>query len=221
MVCIVPALRSGKAYDFVFTIAPSILRVHSLPILLHWLNEVTAEVAASKILRQRLHYERRTWPSKHDKIQVLCQTCITDIGLVDGGLVNVTTTPFHADTNLTVINTEVVDHMDRLLLQGLMELRRLVSYEVQYSQCIVAEYFIQPVQHRGIARRSLRALRTHLQATASSIKSLLDTLHPWNVESTPPLRNGFVELWKDRLDTKVAYEAPPEARAEYVSVTYP
>lgn len=221
MVCIVPALRSGKAYDFVFNIAPSILRVHSLPILLHWLNEVTTEVAASKTLRQRLHYERRTWPPRHDKVQGLCQTCITDIGLVDGGLVTVTTNPLQVDTILNVINTEVSDHMDRLLRQGLMELRRLVSYEVQYSQCIVAEYFIQPVQHRGIARRSLRALRTHLQATASSIKTLLDALDPWNVESSPPLRNGFVELWKDRLDTKVAYEAPPEARAEYVEANNP
>lgn len=216
-VYIVPALRGEKAYDFVFNTGPLILRVNRCPILLHWLNEVTAEVASTKILRERLHYERRTWPLKHDRIQGLCQTCITDIGLVDGGLVNVSRYPLQNDTMLGVINTEILDHLDRLLRRGLMEVRRLVSYEVQYSQCIVAEYFLQPVQHRGIARRSLRTLRTHLQATGSSIKNMLDTLDPWNVEFSPPMRNGFVELWKDRLDTKVAYEAPPEARTRYVA----
>lgn len=212
MACLVPALRSDKAYRFIFKTAPLILQVHQVPILLHWLNEVTYEVAASKILRRRLHYERRTWPPRHDRIQGLCQTCITDIGTVIGGLGNVTTIPFRPDTILQVIDTKVSNHMDRLLRQGLLELRRLVSYEVQYSQCIVAEYFIQPVHHRGVARRSIRTLRTHLRATASMIKRLLDVLDPWTVESLPPLRNGFIEQWKDRLDAKVAFEAPPEAR---------
>lgn len=214
MVCVVPALRSQKAYRFIFETAPAILRVHRVPILLHWLNEVTSEVAASKILRRRLHYERRIWPPRHDRIQSLCQTCIDDIGIVNGGLVNVTTIPFQTDTILDVIDTEVSNHMDRLLRQGLMELRRLVSYEVQYSQCIVAEYFIQPVDHRGVARRSIRILRTHLQTTCSMIKRLLDALEPWTVESSPPLRNGFIDQWKDRLDTKVAFEAPAESRTE-------
>lgn len=221
MVCIVPALRSGEAYRFVVEIAPRILKVHGLPIVLHWLTEVTVEAAASKTLRLRLHYERRTWPPRHDKIQGLCQTCITDIGLVGDGLISVTTNPFQNDTILDIINTEVLDHMERLMRQGLMEIRRLVSYEVQYSQCVVAEYFLKPVNDRGMVRRSLRALRTHLQTTASNIKNLLAVLKTWIVESSARSRDGFIELWQDRLGTKVANEAPFWAQATYDILKHP
>lgn len=213
----VPALRSGPAYRFLFETAPRILRAHRLPILSYWLTETTLEAAASKIMRIRLHYERNAWPERHNRIQALCQTSMEGIASLEGDLANVTASPFEVATIDIVIDTAVSDRIDGLLRQGLMEVRRLVSYEVQHSQSVVAEYFLRPVDERGMLRRSLRVLRTHLQTTATSISDLLSALAPWTRESISMNRNGFVERWEDRLRAGLTNEAPYWARARYGS----
>lgn len=221
-----PALRSGPAYRFIFETATRILEIQQQHTLLHWLTQTTYEAAASKIMRLGLHYERNTWPQRHTRIQTLCQTSIANIGIIEGGLTNVTTIAsipapwiptYPAVPNY--MDVQVLNHMDVLLRQGLLEIQRLTSYEVQYSQSVVAQYFLRPVDERGMLRRSLRILRDHIRTTARHISALLATLRPWMQESRVPARDGFIESWEDRVRARIASDAPFSVRAPYVLMT--
>lgn len=198
---VVPALRSGKAYRFMFETAPIVLAVHGLKIVSHWLTETTVELAASRIMRLRLHYERRGWPTRHNKIQVLCQASITNIAQVEEGIVTLTSDTLFSEELDQRVAEELLDPVNALLRQGLVEVRRLMSFEIQYTQAIFTEYIIRPLNQRGMLRRSFRALWTHLENIVTDVSKLLAALQPWTQESTLGARDGFLEQCEDRLQT--------------------
>ncbi|KAJ4404832.1 hypothetical protein N0V82_010415 [Gnomoniopsis sp. IMI 355080] len=168
-------------------------------------------------MRLRLHYERRTWPTRHEKIQLLCQTSITNIGNVEEGIVNLSSFPHESEGLDDEVAEQLLDPTNALLREGLMEVHRLLTLEIQYPQAIIAEYLMMPVNQRGMLYRSLRALRTHIENVATEVTRLLAALAPWTREATFGERNGFIEECEDRLETcEIEGEGAREAMVFFV-----
>jgi hypothetical protein len=69
---VAPLIQNKNVYNFLFETAPRVLRVQQQYLLLHWLEQTTWDTGGYKILKLRLHYERKKWPKKFGNIQDLC-----------------------------------------------------------------------------------------------------------------------------------------------------
>lgn len=161
-------------YIFLFETAPDILQAQQQYLLLHWLRRITFDTASLKMIKLRLHYERNTWSQKYGKIQDLCQNITRDFETVGNNL--------QATLSRTsgVNFQQIRDRMNTLLQQSLVELHRLLGYEVRYSQCLAAECLIRTVNNPSLLRNSIGILQEYLQNTHQHASVVLDRLR--NVE---------------------------------------
>lgn len=157
-------------YIFLFETAPDILRAQQQYLLLHWLQRLTFSTASLKIIKLRLHYERRTWPQKYRKVQDLCQNVTRDLGTIGNDLRSIL-------SSTSAVNFEhLANRVNTLLRQDLVEVHRLLGYEVRYSQCLAAECLIRTVNNPSLLRRSIRILLECLQTTHERASLVLEGL---------------------------------------------
>lgn len=146
--------------------------------ILAWLSKVSLDIAGSKIMRLRLHYERRTWDDKYGRIHTLCDQVVRDASSTANSLVIYLSDLPLDDEGQIVDRDEVTRMLDDLLRQDALELNRLLDYESRYAQCLAAEYFLKDVEDRSLVRRSMHILLRHLQETCdwagAALASLLD-----------------------------------------------
>lgn len=150
-------------------------------------------------MKLRLHYERRTWPQNFQRTQDLCQNIARDSGRISRILQNLI-------SNASVAGVEgMVQRLNRLLRQDLVELHRLLGYQVRYSQCLAAECLIVTSDKPGLLGRSIGILQTHLQTTSQ-----------WT--STVLLRLRDIKKSVDMDPSSRFTEAALECEARYVSI---
>lgn len=126
--------------------------------------------ASLKIMKLRLHYERRTWPQKYKKIHDLCDSITQDLERSGNGL-----QAFLSNTPLERLE-QFTTRIYTLLRRDLAELHRLLGYEVRYSQCVAAECLIRTADNPNLLRRSISILQDHLQATHQRVSVVLERL---------------------------------------------
>lgn len=186
-------------YVFLFETAPNILRAQRQYLLLHWLEQITFDTAGYKIIKLRLHYERRTWPEKFRKIQELCQNITGDSIAIGSSLQSVV-------SNATTANlTQITPRMNTLLRRDLVELHRLLGYEVRYSQYLATECLIRTADNPGLLRKSIGILQEHLQTTTQRASNVL-------------LRLGNIRQIMAADPSSRFAEAAEESQAMYVSI---
>lgn len=118
----------------------------------------------------RLHYERRTWPQKFERIQGLCENITQNSVTIDSILQSVL-------SNASTANLEqTTRRINTLLRQDLVELHRLLGYEVRYSQCLAAECLIRTADNPGLLRNSIGILQEYLQTTSQQVSNVLLSL---------------------------------------------
>lgn len=146
--------------------------------ILAWLSKTSLDIAGSKIMRLRLHYERRTWDDKYGRIHTLCDKVVRDASEVANNLVIYLSDLPLDDEGQIIDRDEVTRLLDDLHRQDALELNRLLDYESRYAQCLAAEYFLKDVEDRSLVRRSMHILLRHLQETCdwagAALASLLD-----------------------------------------------
>lgn len=194
----VPVLRSGPAYRFIMK-AHGVLTLRAPSVVADWLILTTWDAAASKVMRLRLHYERNAWPARYTAIQTLCQTSVADFDLLEAGLASFSAAPLDART----MSANIIAHVNNLLRRDILVLQRLVGYETKYVQCVVAEYFIKPVDKRNAIRRSLRVLRDHIRTAVANLGAVMARLANWTVPTSENDRTGFVEQWEDQMRARI------------------
>ena len=156
------------------TTAPNILQRQNQRLISAWLSQVSLEMAGSKIMRLRLHYERKTWDDKYGAIRNSCQKIIQDFAAASNSLQNYLS---NADDGSGVVDLyQVMSQLHTLFRQDLLELHRLVDYESRYSQCVTAEYFLKDLDDRWLVRRSMHVLLGHLQATCGQVGGILQAM---------------------------------------------
>ena len=148
-----------------FNTAISILRVQNQNLILAWLSKTGLEIAGAKIMRLRLHYERKTWDDKYNGIQGLCQKISGDIQIARNTI--------QSFTSGTPMGNDAVTQLNALFRRDLPELHRLVDYEGRYAQNIAAEYFLKDLDDHRLVRRSMHILLGHLQQTLGQLGSVL------------------------------------------------
>ncbi|KAG8170176.1 hypothetical protein KVR01_000921 [Diaporthe batatas] len=118
-------------------------------------------------MKLRLHYERRTWPGNFKRIQDLCQNIARDSGRINTNLQTVI-------SNASAVGVEgIFQRMNHLLRQDLVELHRLLGYQVRYSQYLAAEALIGTADRPGKLGKSIGILREHLEATSQGTGTVL------------------------------------------------
>ena len=171
--------------------APDILLAQEQYLLHQWLKQLTFDAASLKIIKLRLHYERRTWPQRFGKIQDLCQKIIRDFQTVWSSLQGI-------QSNASALNlAQITDQINSLLRRDLVELERLLGNEAKYSQCLAAECLIRTADNPSLLRKSIGILRTHLVNTSRDASIALQRLR--NLEqnlATDPL-SCFTEAAED------------------------
>lgn len=139
-------------YIFLFETAPDILRARQQYLLLHWLQQMTFNTTSLKIIKLRLHYERRIWPHKYSKIQELCQNITRDLEAIGDSLRRIML------RNSAIDFEQLTTRVNNLVRQDLVEVHRLLGYEVRYSQSLATECLIRTVNNPGLLRRSINIL---------------------------------------------------------------
>lgn len=149
-------------------------------------------------MKLRLHYERRTWPEKFDKIQQFCHNITRESVAIGNSLQSVLSA---AAANLEQITLRV----NTLLRQDLVELHRLLGYEVRYSQCLAAECLISTADNPGLLRKSIGILQEHLQTATQQASNVL-------------LRLGNIRQIMAADPSSRFAEAAEECQAMYVNI---
>lgn len=157
-------------YIFLFETAPDILQAQQQYLILHWLRRITFDTASLKMIKLRLHYERNTWSQKYGKIQDLCQNITEGFKTVGNGLQAILSRTYAVNFQ------RIRNRMSTLLQQNLVELHRLLGYEVRYSQCLAAECLIKTVNNPSLLRNSIGILQGYLQNTHQHASVVLDIL---------------------------------------------
>lgn len=192
-------MKSKDVYIFLFETAPAILRAQRKYLLLHWLESVTWRAAGYKIIKLRLHYERRTWPQNFKRIQDLCQNIAQDSGRINKNLQTII-------SNASVAGAEgIAQRLNRLLRQDLVELHRLLGYQVRYSQCLAAECLIETADKPSLLGKSIAFLQKHLQTTSQWTGTVL-------------LRLGDIKRSIDMDPSSRFVEVAQECEAIYVNI---
>lgn len=132
------------------------------------------DMAAGKIMRLRLHYERKTWDEKYLDIVLKCKMIQKDTQTAGENVRNeIAGMPTGNDPHT---------HLNNLIRQDIPGLHRLLDYESRYSQGIAAEYFLKDVDDRDLVRRSMHALLVHLQTIIPHLDAV---------------QNDIMGLWSD------------------------
>lgn len=174
------------------------MRAQGQYLLLHWLEQITWGTAGLKILKLRLHYERRTWPQKFGKVHNLCQKITHESDESRSSLQGV------LSNSATAVSMEqLTGRINNLLRQDLVELHRLLGYEVRYSQCLAAECLIRTADNPGLLRRSIGILQDHLQTTSQQADTVLSRLRNIEQDLRSDTRSRFTEAAKECQDTYV------------------
>lgn len=121
-------------------------------------------------MKLRLHYERRTWPRKYRTIQDLCQNVSRELDIIGTRLQGIASSASAVDFE------QVQNRINTSLRVNLVELHRILGYEVRYSQCLAAECLIRTVDNPGSLHRSMGILREHLRATHQHVDVVLGKL---------------------------------------------
>lgn len=124
-----PALRSGPAWRFIVETATPLLQNHNQDIISHWLIQETNKAAAPKVLRLRLHYERKTWPQKSKIIRNLCQKTASDIDAVHNGLTSFMAEPLLSRDLAEILEPELVQPIVCTFLTDQTEALLVISHE--------------------------------------------------------------------------------------------
>lgn len=178
-------------YIFLFETAPDILRAQQQYLLLQWLQRITFDTASLKIMKLRLHYERRTWPQKHGKIQELCQNVTRDFETVGSSLRRIV-------SSSSAVNFEqITNQVNTLLRQDLVEIHRLLGYEVRYSQCVATEFLIRTANNPSSLRRSIIILQECLQTTQHRASLVLERLRDMRHNMAADTSSRFSEIAED------------------------
>lgn len=114
-------IRSKAALDFIITYAIPILYEYDQLSILNYLELLTREAATASLMRNRLHYEKRTWPNRLGSIVELSRTSIRNFDTIWYSLNHTFQSPLLEDT---LFNTEQVGGDIRELLMNLTELNR-------------------------------------------------------------------------------------------------
>lgn len=149
------------------------MRAQRQYLLLHWLEETTWSTAGLKILKLRLHYERRTWDQKFGRIHDLCEKITQDSEINRTILQGVLSNTSSATAGIV---GRVTGRINILLRRDLVELHRLLGYEVKYSQCLASECLIRTADNPGLLRRSIGILQGHLQTTSQQAGTVVERL---------------------------------------------
>lgn len=188
-----PLVGNKAVVTFLFVTAPSILQAQNQRLILAWLSKVSLDIAGSKIMRLRLHYERKTWDDKYGGIRNLCQNIIQKFTAASSNLQEYLSDTAEDDDNV-VDSYYVQSQLDDLLQKDLLELHRLIDYEGRYSQCVTAEYFLKDLDDRRLVRRSMHILLGHLQTTCDQVAAILQSmLEIWQSMAADPLFNEQVQ----------------------------
>lgn len=171
-----PLIGNKAVVTFLFVTAPSILQAQNQRLILCWLSKVSLDIAGSKIMRLRLHYERKTWDDKYGEIRNLCQNIIQNFTTASSDLQKYLSDTPEDDDGDVVDLYYIRSQLDVLLRQDLLELHRLIDYEGRYSQCVAAEYFLKDLDDRRLVRRSMHILLGHLQTTCDQVAAILQCM---------------------------------------------
>lgn len=140
--------------DF-FATASSILVKQKQTLIEAWLYRTSLEMIGGKMMRLRLHYERKTWDEKYSGILRLCRAIQDDIQTARENVQN--------QLSGRPTTNDPGTHLNNLIRQDIPQLHRLMDHESRYSQIIAAEYFLKDLDDRNLVRRSMHALLVHLQ----------------------------------------------------------
>lgn len=113
-------LRSQDALEFI-DYATLTLREHSQTAILTYLMLLTREAASASLMRNRLHYEKRTWPNRLRGIEELSRTSTQNFNTVWYSLNQTLQSQL---SQKILVNLQQVDRNIRAMLVSLMELDR-------------------------------------------------------------------------------------------------
>jgi hypothetical protein len=116
-------LRSQTALEFIDYAMP-VLREHNQGAVLNYLILLTLETASASLLRNRLHYEKRTWPNRLRLIEELSRTSTQSFNNVWYSLNQTFQGQFSENT---LDSLQQMEKHTRVLLTDLMELDRKCS----------------------------------------------------------------------------------------------
>lgn len=142
-------------------------------------------------MKLRLHYERRTWPHKHREIQELCQNITRDLETIGISLRRI------MSRNSAVNFQQLTTGVNNLVRQDLVEVHRLLGYEVRYSQCLATECLTRTVNNPGLLRRSINILRECLQTTHQHASQVLERLRVVKHNMAMDTSSRFPEIAQD------------------------
>lgn len=114
-----PVIRSRTAFDFIFHYAIPTLMRHEQKAIVDYLVLFTRDSAITAIMRNRLHYEKRTWPNRVRGIQDLSNRSTQSFEAVWDVLVQTLQRPVSVNTAAEI---DAVVTRIRELLYNLMEL---------------------------------------------------------------------------------------------------
>lgn len=172
--CEVPLVGTKSVVQFLMVTAPNILQRQNQQLISAWLSRVSMEVARARLMRLRLHYERKTWGDKYRAIRDLCRKTVEDLKAARTSLQNYNS---NTDDGSGVVDFyHIASQLDTLFRQDLQEIHRLVDYESRYSQCVAAEYFLKDLDDRRLVRRSMHALLGHLRDMGIEVHGVLHAM---------------------------------------------
>ncbi|KAG8170027.1 hypothetical protein KVR01_000772 [Diaporthe batatas] len=168
--------------DF-FATAGKILMNQNQHLIQSWLHRTCFDMVGAKVMRLRLHYERKTWEDKYDGIMTKCIQVRNESYSARRNIANeVAGLPTGNDPHT---------HLNNLIRQEIPELHRLMDHESRYCQAIAAEYFLKDLDGRNLVRRSMHALLRHLQTILSHFDDALQEI--FLLQSDMGDRPGFTE----------------------------
>lgn len=114
-------IRNSAALEFIATYAMPVLYENNQLSILLYLEMLTREAATANLMRNRLHYEKRTWPNRLGAIVELSRTSIQNFDTIWYSLNQTFQGPLLENL---LFNTEQVSEDIRELLINLTELNR-------------------------------------------------------------------------------------------------
>lgn len=113
-------LRSESALDFIDYAVP-VLRANNHTAILRYLMLLTMEGSSAGLMRNRLHYEKRTWPNRRRGIEELSRTSAQNFHTIWASLNQTLQSPISPNTLGNVYQVQGNIHT---MLINLMELDR-------------------------------------------------------------------------------------------------
>ncbi|KAL2284815.1 hypothetical protein FJTKL_08644 [Diaporthe vaccinii] len=213
-------IRSRVALSFIVNYAMPRLHEHRQISILNYLALLTREAAAANIMRNRLHYEKRTWPNRFHRIRDLGEKSTESFNTVWDVLIKVLQRPLSLNT---LNDLDEVIMSIRELLANLTELNRLLGIEVQYAQALAAQYMLKtPEARRKIHRRYMRFLRENMVRIRDYVARVVETITPSHEEDGRLVWKTITAPWEARFDymletNPVALDALEESEANTIN----